>query len=377
MLPFARMMKYGNELPERTRIKKIQSGVLHIALLYDNGELYTRGEGSLGRLGTGNSTANYTSWTLVQQDVKDVWCGAACTLVLKNDNTFLHVGQNNIFGTTGSTFLWTDRTSFFTSIGSVDNNKKIELGSNGIMVLTRDNSLYVAGRNLAGELGSGNTSAITALTLRDTNVQDINYSNEFSTYTKENILYRSGYGNWSQRGDGSTSNLLTYTALPSPPDTLLEEVSVSTRDIYYIYKNSTTNIRSLYVNGHNTEGELGTGNNNIIGIRTNIPSLDGKIMSVQGKFGYYHKTVVLDDGVYASGINTGGQCGVGSTATRCTTFTKCVGLPVGTPQYMIPFNTYGTFIAINDLIYWCGIGTYFTGVAENQLSFTKLETPYN
>ena len=376
MLPFS-IMSNTNILSERIRIKKMESGEEHVALLYDNGELYTRGIGTDGRLGTGNTNANYISWNLVLQDVKDVWCGSYFTLALKNDNTFWYVGKKSMMGSTETTLSWIDITSFFSSTSITgDDIKKIELGTNSMLLLSTTNSLYVSGRNLGGELGTGSTAAVTQLTLKDTNVSDISFCSSFSTYTKNGELYRSGVGNWGQMGNGSTTGLTTFTSFSAPANSTLERVCSNTRDIYYLYRDNTSGVSSFYVNGYNVNGELGTGRTGQVNTRTKVPSLDNRVISISTRWGLLHKTILLDDGVYASGTNSGGQCGVGNN-TLISTFTKCVGLPPGIPQYMIPFNNYGTFIVINDIIYWCGIAQYFTGSSGNQTSFIQLSTPYN
>ena len=378
MIPFARMLEYGNVAPERIRITKMDAGTDHIALLYSNGELYTRGNGGAGRLGTGNTISNYTSWSLVLTDVKDVWCGNSFTIALKKDNTFWLVGNNNPFGTTGNFLTWTERTSFFTDAGVLGSDiKQIELGSNSMYVLSRSNILYIAGRNLGGELGTGTASAVTQLTYKDSDVQLVSYCNDFAAYSKlDGTLYRSGYGAFYQRGDGSTDYMLSSTVLPAPNNMELIEFNVTSRDVYYLYRNKSTGISSLYVNGTNSSGELGLNSTSIVPVQTTSSIYDGRVLSVKTRYSLLHKMIYTVDGVYSSGANNTGQCGVGNT-NSISVFTKCVGLPEGEPQYMLPFNEHGTMISIKDSIFWCGSNAQFIGGTGVQNTFIKLSTPYN
>lgn len=87
MLPFVRMLEYGNTIPVLD-VKKIEpyhnTGFI---ALDKNGKLYAKGNQPNGQFGTGNTTA-LTKTTLIATDVSNFWAGQMTVIILKNDGTF-------------------------------------------------------------------------------------------------------------------------------------------------------------------------------------------------------------------------------------------------------------------------------------------------
>ncbi len=79
------------------RIVQVAPGRIHVAVLYENGDLYTCGNASAYKLGTGSLTATYL-FTKVATDVVQVGCTSNATLITKQDGTVWGVGATEGFG---------------------------------------------------------------------------------------------------------------------------------------------------------------------------------------------------------------------------------------------------------------------------------------
>lgn len=93
MLPFVRMLEYGNTIPVLD-VKKIEpyhnTGFI---ALDKNGKLYAKGSQQYGQFGTGNTTP-LTKPTLIATDVSNFWAGIMTVIIQKNDGTFWVSGAN-------------------------------------------------------------------------------------------------------------------------------------------------------------------------------------------------------------------------------------------------------------------------------------------
>lgn len=185
MLPFARMLEYGNIVPSVPTISKFKVNYTTKALLYSTGELFTSGSGTNYKLGTGTTDNINQAWNMVLSGVVDIYVGYQCTLAITSDGKFWCCGARSaLYGGSGTNNVWTDCTSIFSGIGGYAEIKDIQLGQSSSLVLTKNGNLYVVGYNNNGELGSGSTSPITTLTLRDTNVTKISLEFTSSWYIK-------------------------------------------------------------------------------------------------------------------------------------------------------------------------------------------------
>ena len=84
------------------KIVKIRSGKKFIILLDINGNVYAMGSNQFGSLCVRTSKeANYLQkLTLIKKDIRDIECGWAHTIFMKNDGRIETYGRNN-FGQLG------------------------------------------------------------------------------------------------------------------------------------------------------------------------------------------------------------------------------------------------------------------------------------
>ena len=162
MLPFARMVKYGNKMkvPELLEMHTTAGFSASITpassliLLYKNGDLMGIGGPKSQNYSFGNDTPNATvkEWALIFQNVKRFRTSQGYfNLIQTNDNKFYYCGPGGAIGAGLSTVTqYTDCTSYFTSafnatqLGLI---KDIQVCSTGIFVLLENGTLYGMGAN--------------------------------------------------------------------------------------------------------------------------------------------------------------------------------------------------------------------------------------
>ncbi|WPK19856.1 hypothetical protein [Salmonella phage SD-1_S14] len=124
MLPFGRIIRYGNIVPGPKKIIKVGASTQGQFLLTDSHDLYYIGRNQGGESGNGN-TNTVSSWTLVSADVSNFFVGARTLVIIKNDNTIWTSGQTYWFSsstTTSYSTVLVERTSWFTNAIPVSEN---------------------------------------------------------------------------------------------------------------------------------------------------------------------------------------------------------------------------------------------------------------
>ena len=213
MLPFVRMLEYGNVAPGPKNIIKVGASTQGQFLLTDSHDLYYIGRNQGGESGNGN-TNTVSSWRLVSTGVTNFFAGDRTVVVIKSDNTIWTAGETYWFssstGTSYSTVL-VDRTAWFTSVLSVNEIADIVCSYGLIFVLSTSSVLYGAGANgYRGALGIGSSSIYT-LTQCATNVRKVMTNSNDSMYiTLDNKLYSSGWNDRGQHGTGNRTQINTW-----------------------------------------------------------------------------------------------------------------------------------------------------------------------
>ncbi|EPE1232606.1 hypothetical protein ACSGOQ_005882 [Escherichia coli] len=212
MLPFARMVKYGNKAPERADIViKMQAPSAFtnntLMLLYKSGDLWGIGGNNAGIFGLGNTTTQ-TKWVRLMQNVKNFWCtrNASYSLVQTNDNKFYYAGWNLWTGTSSSvqSTTFVECTSYFSGF-DMDNIKDIYPNVRNMFLLTNDSILYAIGDNSTYELGSS-SSQLTSFTQVNINVKKVS-----SFFNSPTWIIKNDNSAW-RCGSTSTGTLLTGAA---------------------------------------------------------------------------------------------------------------------------------------------------------------------
>lgn len=170
MLPFVRMLEYGNIAPSAPAIKKVLTQNKLEMVLIDDGSLYAHGQDDDYNWG-GNTKLNASGvLQLSSTAVDDFWLGV-CSIVRKG-NTMLLSGSSYAFS--GSNVInqgFTDFSSYFSTI-DVKNIKKMICGYT-LFVLMNDGTLYGRGYNRSGTIGLGNKNYVSNWVQMSTGVSGI------------------------------------------------------------------------------------------------------------------------------------------------------------------------------------------------------------
>lgn len=373
--------------PQQTSaiFQKISAGFYHSAGIR-NGQLYTWGKHTEGALGLGTSNGNIeivgtdrivktpTATSLL--DMKDVSSGYNYTLVLKNEGQVYSSGDGS-YGKLGNN--QTENIMNFTLISSMTSIDKISAGYQHSAACGEDGKTYTWGYNNYGQLGDGSTMQreVPVRVSKLSNIQKIDsgYSHNLAL-DNSGKLWSWGYNNRGQVGIGSADN-------QSIPVKLGISASIIDADAGFYHSVACDSLGNVWTWGYNDKGQLGNGTmtnglsptklmdiNNVIevvagGSHTLALKSDGTVWSwgynnkgqlgdgtainhttpaqinglsgiVAIAAGYYHSLAVKNDGsVWAWGYNNHGQLGIGNLTDA------------NTPQ-MIPtsqlklFNTYDT-----------------------------------
>lgn len=379
MIPFSRMLEYGNiVIPEE--MKKISASNNSIALLYGNGNLYMRGTNSLLSWGiTANN--NLLDWTLVLQNVDDIWCGGSHSIALKNDGLYYCAGYVRSLGLTGQNRLWEPYTLLNNLVSTVASTgsyvSKIECGVQGTQVLFSNGDLYCIGYNVNSCLGpSALGTTLTSFVKSNTNIRDMSYNiNATMVITNSGTVQVVGVSDnykLATPASGTVLSVWTNKALPSP-----YTYAMSVYEGYrttYIYAGtdntmSSTSIVGAGYNGYNQIGQPGSFTNALTtytagSITTKVRSFGTGWWSV----GYSTICSVLTDGeLYSAGLN---GFAMGSAVVKSSGFTPILystGASVSVTEFCIAGSsaTSGiTMIRSGNNLYavgtadWLGSDTY-------------------
>ncbi|MCU6293961.1 hypothetical protein [Escherichia coli] len=174
MLPFGRMMNYGNEVAPPAGIKKINSFGTSQMILTNTGEVYAYGQNTNWRFGSGSSDEISGGVPqMVMQGVSDMICHPRCTLLRMADGRYLAAGNSTVLG--GSSGLnYVDVSSKFEGLGTIT---KIDFtrrnnASFTVYALNTDGDLYGIGYGNRGQLGLGTANSLGVFTKINTNCRN-------------------------------------------------------------------------------------------------------------------------------------------------------------------------------------------------------------
>ena len=189
-------------LQGKSKVKQLAVRTLTQYLLYENGDLYGRGENTSTQLGNGNA-ANQFDWVKITDNVDKLFLGkpgyynnsGSASAVIKKDksvwfwgtNAYGHAGQGN------TTTLTTPTKLSLTFLESGDSVKDLILNDSywtSAFIITERGKLYSCGVNNNGQLGlndNNNRSTFTQVTaLQDKRVISLTSS---MSYNSSNSQY--------------------------------------------------------------------------------------------------------------------------------------------------------------------------------------------
>ena len=185
-----------------------------VFILKNDGSVWACGDSSYGRLGLGDTGSKNTFTqvtTNINNDVKQIACGGAHTLILKNDGSVWSCGYNHAGQLGAGNSDYNNHTTFTKVITNV---KYIACGGSSTFIIKNDGSLWACGSNGYGNLGLGDGDTRTAFTKVTTSINnDVNQifcgGCEHNDYTfiikNDGSLWACGYNNYGQLGLGITT----------------------------------------------------------------------------------------------------------------------------------------------------------------------------
>jgi len=313
---------------------------------------------------------------------------------------------------TGYVYAWGQNTNGECGIGTTANQlyatqvltaastpltgvTSISAGSLTGYALTNTGTVYAWGQNTNGQCGIGTTTnqlyatqVLTATSTPLTGVTSISkgyVAGAVTGYALTNTgVYAWGANTTGGCGIGTTANQLYATQVLTAASTPLTGVtSISAGSTAYALTNT-----GVYAWGQNTNGECGIGTTaNQLYATQVLTAASTPLTSVASIWAGYKSCYALTQGtgVYAWGLNTSGECGIGTTAnqlyaTQVLTATStpltgvasistgqrgvCYALTQGTGVYAWGANTFGE----------CGNGTTTNQLYAKQV-LTATSTP--
>ncbi|OMJ81907.1 hypothetical protein SteCoe_17548 [Stentor coeruleus] len=201
------------------RVVKISCGREHCALITENYEVYTWGNGETGALGLGSTTSYSNPQKVsISQDnpVTNVSCGAWHTLILARyqaNNNFILVTGRGSEGQLGTGM--TCRELLPKKVQISEEILDIYCGTNHSVVLCQSKSVYTSGDNRFGQLGLGHKRPCLSFTrVSLENVDAVSCGGHTASIVRGQVYA------W---GTGSFGELLVPTLLPGP---------ISAKEIY-------------------------------------------------------------------------------------------------------------------------------------------------
>lgn len=381
MIPFARVLKYGNIAPEPevTTIKDYKIGTIHEVLLSSSGDLWGIGYNTNGQLGLADANTNSIGvWTKIHGNVRLMGVSGTYTVVVTHDNKIYFTGYN--LTATSTAFGWIEITPYMGAV-VVENIDALFCTAAMMHIKMADGSLYAYGLNSNTNSGLTQTGAIGIATKVDlpSAVKDMRYT--FAAGTVLCQLENSSVYGWGRNANGELGQ--GNTTLISTPK-LLAGASIAINTSYSASA-VVSGTASLVTCGNQYGGQIGNGNTTLSHFNVTIyaartyPSDTQTIRSPIDFSTSFTSAFMSPDGIYYTGtarVPFGGANG----AVTVGIYTKCSDLPIpyGDIKHWCSGNIGGAICSTTE-IYQCGNGRYIAGDGENagRYGFRKTPLPWD
>lgn len=287
---------------------------LHTMVLKEDDTVYFTGRNYYGQSGLGGS-ADRTDFQEVSNmgtDTKMIACGENHTLILKKDGTVWGVGHNSS-GNLGVGDTSVKRT--LTQCKDILDASFIACGYLSSGLVKSDGTLWMTGINTSGVLGlgvtgsGGNKNVFTHVDyLSDIKGVAIGQYHSMAV-TLKGVLYSCGENGSGQLGRGDTVDINTFQEVTSLSQEVVKSVYCGNDHTIVL-----TGKGELYASGLNSSGQLGLGDKTN---RTSFEKVPNMNNVKEVSCGHSHTVVLKKDGtVWVAGLNTGYELGLGDTNER-------------------------------------------------------------
>ncbi len=285
----------------------LSAGSDYSLILNSRSELWGAGKNDYYKLGenfTYSSTNSYANLTPLKifNDIISFSSGNLSTLVVKKDGTMWGAGYNYT-GELGSSISY-DVMRKFTQVES--GVLKVQLGGRHSLYIKTDGSLWGQGDNTKGQLGNGSTGSIARAFKIYEDVISISAGEYHSMFVKKDgALWAMGANGTGALGNGTTTDSTT----PIPISTNVVSIAAGFRHSLFVKSDG-----SLWATGLNNYGQLGDGS------LTTARSPKQIATNVRAVFSSYNHALFVknDDTLWGMGQNEYSQLGDGSIINRLT-----------------------------------------------------------
>ena len=377
MLPFARMVRYGNVVAAKNHIKMVATGTGFFFVLSSTGDLWASGDNTYHQFGTTHTTSYFGTYLKIDTNIDGIWASTNFSVMKKRNGTFWYCGLGGIHNTQTE---WEQITAF----GDLDPNDIVDVYCSFNMVHFKNSTgnLYAIGMNGNSNAGTGIGAGtqVTECTLvpNITNVKYMVYTSTAGTVfalTNDGKAYGWGRNANGELGQGNNTAISTPKLIESGVDSVFSGYSA-------LGYTAGSWVRTA---GNQIYGQLGNGNystqhvNQMTFNAVNFNVVPPGTIPIYRSGGEFNMGIVTSAGIYAAGYSTG-LFGTGvASGTGNALFTK--GVVPFLMSDIIGANTMSQTSCIysTDKLYQSGNTKYIigqNGAAGNILNFIEVPVPW-
>ena len=293
-------------IPNLPKINMISCGDYFTVCVDCEGFMWSFGNNICGQLGTGNKT-NLNVPQKIQDipPVLSVSCGSYHTLIITSDSNLWSCGSND----NAQLYLGNKEMQFKPIKTSFSNISKISAGSFHSLFQNHEGEIFACGSNYTGACGLGHFNdpqIIPSLILNapENIVQFVCGSDQSLFLDSEGNVYSVGDNGYGNLGLGHNTNQNVLSKIPNIPP--IQTISCARASCYLIDVEG-----NLWSFGHNDYGQLGHGDR----ININTPQVIITLKDIQqisfGSNGNHFIAKNSQNQIFVSGHNSYGQLGIG------------------------------------------------------------------
>ncbi len=341
-------------LPTGTTATAISTGNIHTCAQLNTGQISCWGNGSIGQLGTGNTTnlstpsAPITLPTGTTATAISAGNAHTCALLNTGQISCWGAGNNGRLGTGTTTSLSTPSAPITLPV-TLTTAIAISAGNAHTCALLNTGQISCWGDGFFGQLGTGNTTSLPTpsapITLpTGTTATAISTGNAHTcALLNTGQISCWGSGSFGRLGTGNTTSLST----PSAPITLPTGTTATAISTGNAHTCALLNTGQISCWGEGSFGQLGTGNTTSLSTPSAPITLPTGTTATAISTGNVHTCALLDTGqISCWGEGGNGRLGTGNTTNRSTPSAP-ITLPTGTTATAISTGNAHTCALLN------------------------------